>query len=227
MENTRLSSLTQDSEFGKKLAFAALSLLLIVTSPLAMGLISSDLEEQTKGLKKGDPPEGLPSIDRPAQLLGEGIGPTLLLIASILIFSVPTGVFLFSFVNVSVYFRAAEDAIRMSFFSLIPIILIGLAALALQMLAGLMLPVALAEYARGKDLRPALSPVNNALRVVEYGAQYWLKAAGVPIALLGLVLLSMIQLPFKLNIIIPFFLAAWAVLSLILGGRYAVSQLEG
>lgn len=227
MDQTQLSSLTKDSEFGKKLVFGTLSLLLVVPSPLAMGLVSSDLESQVKGLKNGTPPEKLPGIDRPAQLLGDGIGPTCLLIASLLLFTVPTIGFVLSFTNIAIYFRASEDAIRMSFFSLIPILLICLVALALQMLVGLMLPVALAEYARGKDLRPALSPWDNALRAFEFGPNYWKRAIGVPVAFFGLVMLMMMPLPYGLSYLVQFLLTAWAFLALVLGGRYAVGQLEG
>ncbi len=226
MERASWSALSRDESIWKKIAFGGVSLCLLLPTPLALGLLQKDLEAQAAALNTGTTSDGLPEVDNPGGLVAEGVGPTLLYIGSLMLFTVPTIAFLFSSFNVMIWLRADEDSgVRLGLFSILLMLLLGLGALLLQFLTASMLPVALAQYARGKDLKPALSPIDNASRVIEFGAAYWLKTSGFVIALLGVLILNMVQIPFYASLAVTFVLFCIAFVSLILASRHALVEL--
>lgn len=196
MDRSRWSAIAGDPEFWRKATLGGASLMFLLPTPIALGLVNTDLEAEAQRLQaKAPPPKSgfLPPANDLLKLFGSGFGPTIVYVGALLMYAIstiPLGLAYFQLY--AVFGRTSQLAdelgtkmdISMPVTQVILYVVIALVGLGLQGLVAATLPVALAQYARGRDPRPALAVGPNVLTVVEMGADYWLKAAGVALAML-------------------------------------------
>lgn len=237
-DRTSWTELAKDPEIGKKLLLGATSLVFLLPTPIALGLLNTDLEKEAQRRQAKQPPlenGHLPKMDDLGGLLSSGFGPTMVYAGALLLFAIATIPFGLSYFNLYAIFRPANELVpelRMEtstpYGSVIVFALIALVGLLLQAIVATSLPIALAQYARGKDIRPALDVIANASTVVELGASYWFKASGT---FLGLLVMTFVFITggFGLNMVLSTLLCvavcALAFASLILSSRQALEHL--
>lgn len=239
MKRATWAAISKDSEIWKKISVGALSLTLLITTPVALGIINNDLENEARRrrAKSQDPPQDeLPPANDLIKLAVDGLSPSFVFLGALCLFflaSIPVGL---SYFNLYVFFRPVNEVVpemhqevHISWISLILFTIIGLAGFLAQCLSTLSLPVALAHYARGTDIRPALAVVPNILTVTEMGLDYWKKAAGVTLGILGVTLVfvtSGLGLDWYLSFPLSFLLSAIGFVSLVLASRHALEFLS-
>jgi hypothetical protein len=226
MDRSSWSALSKDPELWKKIALGAGSLLLFIPIPVAMGIVNLDLENEVQRKASKEPPGdgALPSVDDLAKVVMSGIGPSMLFLAAAVLFAIPAIPTGLALLQMYAFLRPGSE-LSIPFMSLLVSLVIGLVGLAGQVLAAASFPVALAQYARGKDLRPALAVLPNAVTVVEMGMPYWIKVSGVVFGMLSMTVLSIIGLVWYLNL--PVCLAIFAIffVSLTLSSRFALAHI--
>ncbi len=239
MNRATWAAISRDSEIWKKIGIGAVSLALVLTTPLALGIVSNDLEAEAQRLrtKSGDPAKNeLPATDDLGKLAVDGIGPSMVFFGALCLFllaSIPVGL---TYFNLYVFFRPANEVIpemhqevQVSIVSVVRFGLIGLVGFLAQCMAAATLPVALAQSARGKDLMPALAVMSNAVTVTEMGVDYWKKAAGVAIGLLGMTSIFVtgaFGMPWYLSTPVCLLVSAIGFVGLILSSRHALAFLH-
>ena len=236
MDRTTWSAISKDPEVFKKVGICAASMMLLLPTPIALGLINTDLETEAQRLQAKEPREAtelsLPGVDDLLKLLTAGLGPSILYALSIVLFAIPSIGVLLSQAQLYIYFRPPNQLmpelhaeVKVSLGSVIIFAIIGLVSLALQTMATALLPVALAQYSRGKDLIPALDVMRNVATVMDMGVEYWKRASGMILAALGMFVATFVGLPWYVNLPVSFALSAVAFVSLVLSSRYALEHL--
>lgn len=240
MRGDSWAAIAEDPNIWKKIAQGALSFSFIFTTPLGLGMVNTDLEaeEERRRNQVGTPNlTFLSSTNDWGKILGSGVGPSFAYLSILAIYamvSIPVGL---SYFQVTNYFRPPNPLMpelhvdaKVSFTSLLIFILIGLAGMIIQAIVSATLPVALAQYARGQNIQAALSPLGNALTVLNMGSSYWIKASGVALGLF-LYVAYMLTSGFNLGAIpstlLWFFINAGLFVSLILSSRMALDYLVG
>lgn len=239
MNRATWAAISKDPEIWKKIGIGATSLALMLTTPIALGIVANDLEAEAhrRRNKPGSPaPDELPSTNEIGKLAVDGISPSFVFLGALCLFllaSIPVGLTYFQFY---VYFRPANAAIpelqsevHVSLVSMLIFGIIGLLGIAGQCMAAASLPVALAQSSRGKDLRPALSVISNAVTVIEMGADYWKKAAGVAIGLMGMTAIFItggFGMPWWASTPLCLILGAAGFVGLVLSSRHALDFLS-
>lgn len=239
MNRATWAAISRDSEIWKKIGIGAVSLALVLTTPIALGIVSNDLdaEAQRHRTKSSDPPTNeLPKTDELGKLAVDGIAPSMVFFGALCLFllaSIPVGL---TYFNLYVFFRPANEIVpemhqevHVSIVSVILFALIGLVGFLAQCLAAASLPVALAQSARGKDIRPALAIIPNAVTVTEMGFDYWKKAAGVAFGLLGMTSIFVtgaFGMPWYLSTPVCLLICAIGFVSLVLASRHALEFLN-
>jgi hypothetical protein len=226
MDRSSWSAISKDPEIWKKIAIGAGSLLFFIPTPLALGMVNLDLEGEAQRLSAKEPPSGdsrLPSVDDLSKLLMSGIGPTMLFVAACVLFAIPAVPTGLAVLQMYAFLRPGSE-LSLPIMSLLVSLIIGCLGLAGQVLAASSFPVALAQYARGKDLRPALAVLPNAITVVEMGMTYWLKVSGVVFGMLSMTVLFIVGLPWYLNFPVCFAIFAIFFVSLALSARFALAH---
>ncbi len=234
MNRATWAAISRDSEIWKKIGIGAVSLALILSAPIAMGIVSNDLEaeEHRRRTKSPNPPTNeLPETDQLGKLAVDGITPSMVFFGALCLFllaSIPVGL---TYFNLYVFFRPANEVIpemqqevQVSTVSVILFAIIGLVGFLAQCLAAASLPVALAQSARGKDIRPALAIIPNAITVTEMGFDYWKKAAGVAFGLLGMTSIFVtgaFGMPWYLSTPVCLLISAIGFVGLVLASRHA------
>lgn len=238
MDRASWSAISRDSEIWKKVVMGATSLALIFSCPVALGLVNSDLEDEARRIHEKRPPEAenpLPRADDLGKLAMDGIGPAMLFCAALMMFAIATIPAGLSYFQLYAMFRPENELVPEMHQKLsVPItsvllwvLILGLGLVA-QFIVAASFPVAMAQYARGKDPRPALAVVPNALTVMEMGFGYWLKVSGVAV---GLMMMTSIFITggfgvgFVLSTIIWFLVAAAMFVSLVLSSRMALAHI--
>jgi hypothetical protein len=194
MQRASWKEIFEDPEVWKKLAIGTGCLMFMLPTPFALGIVNSDLEAEAQRRQAKEPPpknRWLPAVDDLAKLLSSGIGPCLVYLSVMFMFAIATIPVGLSYFQLFTYFRPKNELVpemqaevSISIMSVLIFIIIGAVGLMIQSVIAASFPVALAQYARGKDLRPALAPLTNAITVVEMGMEYWLKSAGVAVGML-------------------------------------------
>lgn len=239
MNRATWAAISKDSEIWKKISVGALSLAFILTTPLALGIVSNDLENEARRrqAKSPDPAKDeLPPADDLVKLAVDGISPSFVFFGALCLFllaSIPVGL---SYFNLYIFFRPVNEVvpemqqeIQTSWISVILFVIIGFAGFLAQCLSTLSLPVALAHYARGKDIRPALAVMPNIVTVTEMGMDYWKKGAGVTFGVLGMTLIFVttgFDLEWYFSFPLSFLICAVGFVSLVLACRHALAFLS-
>jgi hypothetical protein len=237
MDRSSWAAISKDSEIWKKIGVGTASLAFILTAPLALGLINTDLETEARRIHEKQAPgndHSLPSADNLARYAMDGIGPAMLFAAALMMFAIatiPVGLAAF---QLYAFFRPPNELapelhqkLAVPITSLILYFLIGAAGMAVQAVIAASFPVSLAQYARGKDLRPALAVLPNAMTVLEMGFQYWLKAAGVAIGLMAMTVIFItggFGFGFIVSTLVWLVISATMFVSLVLSSRFALSH---
>ncbi len=226
MDRSSWSVISKDGGIWKKIAWGTGSLFLLLSTPIAMGIVSLDLEEEHRRLGMKEPPGPLPPVDDLGKVFSSGIGPSLILLGAGFLFAVPTAVAMFPAFQWLAFFHSRSE-VSPPIMSLVINSVIGLFCLAGQVLASASLPVALAQYSRGRDLRPALAVLPNISSVLEMGSPYWAKVAGVSIGCIAMLALQFIGLEWYINVPITLGICAMFFVSLVLSSRHAFGYLVG
>lgn len=196
MDRASWSAISKDPEIWKKIGMGTMSLAFILTAPLALGIINADLEGETKRIHDKQPPgedTELPKVDDIAKLVMDGIGPAMLFCGALFLFAmatIPVGLAGF---QLFALFRPANELVpemhqklSLPITSVILYFIILAVGMVAQAIVAASFPVAMAQYARGKNPLPALAVGPNAMTVVEMGFGYWLKAAGTAVGLMAM-----------------------------------------
>jgi len=146
--------------------------------------------------------------------------------------TIPLGL---SYFQLYAHFRPVNELVpemhtqlAIPFTSVLLYFIIAAAGLALQAMVAMSLPVALAQYARGKDLRPALAVIPNALTVIEMGMSYWFKALGGALGLLVMTLVFItggFGLHWILSTLLCLVVCSLAFVSLVISARFALGHI--
>lgn len=238
MSRSDWSAISRDSEIWKKIAIGGACLTTILPAPIALGIVNSDLEAEAKRLsarKGGVGEDALPAVNDIPKLLGNGIGPSMLCAGALLMFAMATIPLGLSYFQLYAFFRPVNELVpelhaevSVPFTSVILYFIIGFLGMVAQAIVASSFPVAMAQYSRGRDIMPALSPVGNAMTVVEMGAEYWVKSLGTAV---GMLLMTIIFITggFGLNwffsTLLCFAVCSWAFVSLALSSRYALAHI--
>ncbi len=238
MGRTDWATVSKDPEIWKKIAIGGACLTTILPAPIALGMINSDLEAEVarRSGKKSDPPqEYLTGVDDFGKLITSGLGPAMLCAAALLMFAIATIPLGLSYFQLYAFFRPVNELVpelqakvAVPITSVLLYFVIGGLGLAAQAVIAACFPIALAQYARGLDLVPALSPINNAMLVVEMGMGFWSRALGTAA---GMLLMTIIFITggFGLNwffsTLLCFAVCCWAFVSLALSSRYALEHI--
>lgn len=238
MDRANWSAISKDSEIWKKLTMGATSLAFILTCPLALGIVNTDLEEEARRIHEKQPPSSdnfLPKVDDATKLVMDGIGPAMLFCAALMMFAIATIPVGLSYFQLYALFRPANELVPEMHQELaVPItsvllwILILAVGVILQFVVAASFPVAMAQYARGKDPRPALAVVPNALTVLEMGFGYWLKVAGVAVGLMAMTMIFItggFGFGFVISTLVWFAISAGMFVSLVLSSRMALGHI--
>ena len=239
MNRATWAAISKDPEIWKKIGIGATSLALMLTTPIALGIVANDLEAEAhrRRTKPGTPaPNELPSTSEIGKLAVDGISPSLVFLGALCLFllaSIPVGLTYFNFY---VFFRPTntvvpelQSEVHVSLVSILLFGIIGIVGVAAQCMTAASLPVALAQSARGKDLRPALSVIANAVTVIEMGADYWKKAVGVAIGLMGMTavfITGSFGMPWWASTPLCLILSAVGFVGLVLSSRHALDFLS-
>lgn len=216
------STISGDSEFWKKVGIASACLNFVVTAPLTMGLIVEDLEAEYERMKNNEKEGSLKGFDDPSGLFSSGVGGCLLFFATILIYGLPTILTLFAYFQIYTMFHSEIMEFKLVSFLLNMIFL--LTGLFFQFVVAASFPVSLAQYSRGKDLRPALSPFDNGMTVLQMGADYWKKASGLAGGLIVMTAVVFQGVPFLVSLVLFLVLMGGAFVSTVLASRHALAE---
>ena len=140
-----------------------------------------------------------------------------------MLFCVPTVVLLMSAGHIYASFVSEHG---MAFMSVMITGIFGFIALMLQFVAAILFPISMAQYSRGMNLKPAMSPMSNFGYVVEMGAPYWMKATGFWFFLTGNIVVYILGPALYVNLPIQVVLAVLGYSSLVVSSRYALDQLQ-
>jgi len=217
------SEISSDSDIWKKLVLGGICLLTVLPIPVALGAILEDLETEGDNIKNDKPPEKFPEMDNLAVLLGKGLAPAMILFLACMLFCVPTVVLMMTGFQIYASFTGEHG---IAFMSVIVSGVFGLLALAVQFASAVLFPVSMAQYARGMNLKPAISPLANLGYVSEMGAEYWMKAAGFWFFLAGNILVYIQGPVWYVNVPLQIILAVGGYASLIVSSRFALNQLQ-
>ena len=201
----------------------AVCLLTVLPIPLALGALHTDLEEEYERIKSESPPSEFTDEDHPATLFGRGLAPMFIFFLAMMLYCVPTVVVLMSSAQTYAWLKSEHG---MNVLSFVVTCLFGLVALAVQFFCTALFPVALAQYARGMSLKPAVEPMANLGYVFSLGAPFWLKVSGYWIFLLGSMLLFIEGINFWIDLPLRFLLCLLGYASLIVSSRYALNELQ-
>jgi hypothetical protein len=237
MDRSSWSAISKDPDIWKKIGVGAGSLAFILTSPIALGIVNSDLEAEVQRRQDKEPAgaeTALPPVDDLLKLLTSGIGPAMLFVGALMMFAIATIPVGLSYFQLYALFRPANELVpelhqklSIPITSVLLYFIIGGLGLAAQAMVAASLPVALAQYARGKDLRPALAVVPNALTVMEMGMPYWLKAAGTALGMMAMTIIFItggFGFGFLASTLAWVFVAAALFISLVLASRFALEH---
>lgn len=223
MERGSWSEIAVDAEIWKKLAIGTGCFMTLLPLPFLFGTIHQDLEAENRRIDSKEAPGELPGLDDPLGALGNGIIPCVIFFLVLMLLTAPTVVVLVSAGKTYAFFKSE---IGLGVFSTLLAAIFGLLALAVQFVIAAMFPIALAQYARGLNLKPAVDPMANFGFVMQMGGVYWHKVSGLWLFLAGSMLLFV--LGWSNYISMPLFigLAGLGCASLIVSSRYALSQLK-
>ena len=217
------SEISTDSEIWKKLAIGGTCLLLVLPAPLAFGAVFQDLETELGKLKEEVPPGEFTDMDNIAGLFGKGIAPSIICFLSLMLVGLPSIVILLSLGHLYAWFASEHG---MSTMSLLLTSGLGLVALIVQFLFALIFPVALAQYARGVNIKQAMHPMAGLGIVFELGAPFWNKAAGYWLFLVSTMGITVFEFNFFVDLLIRLCLAFLGFASLVVASRYAAGQIQ-
>lgn len=223
MERGSWSDFSGDSEIWKKIAIGATSALLLVPIPLALGAVTADLEAELERIKAQSPPGKFIAMNDLLGLLGKGVIPSCILFLVLLAFAAPSVV-----VGLSLFqnYGWLRDEGGVSIFSFLLSNLFALLAIGVQFFITITFPIALAQYARGMNLKPAVDPLANFGFAMEMGAKYWFKAAGFWLMLCANVVFFVVGLRFVYYLPLAFVTSFLGFASLVVASRYALGQLQ-
>lgn len=238
MERSRWSAISGDPEIWKKITLGGACLMLLLPTPIALGIVNTDLEAQAQQLQDKTPAKStfLPPADELFKLFGSGFGPSLVYLGALLMYAIGTIPLGLSYFQLYAVFdkgsQLAEELgtkmeVSMPVTQILLFVLIALLGLALQAVIAASLPVALAQYARGKDPRPALAVIPNAMTVLEMGGSYWLKASGVAFAMLFMTIVFItggFNLHWILSTALCLVVCAFGFVALVLSSRHALEH---
>lgn len=217
------SEISKDSEIWKKIVMGGVCMLTALPAPIALGAVADDLEAESKRIREGEPAGEFTDVDDLVGLLGRGLAPTFVFVLALMIFCVPTVVLLMSAGHIYASFVSEHG---MAYMSVFITGVFGFVALVLQFLSAIIFPVSLAQYARGMNIKPAINPLNNIGYVVTMGAEYWIKAAGFWLFLMGSIIVYILGPAFYVNVPIQIALAVLGYVSLIVSSRFALNELQ-
>lgn len=223
MERGTWSEIGKDSNIWKKLAFGAICLLTLLPIPVALGAVSTDLENELERVKNGTPSGPFPDVDRPTYFLGRGLAPAFIFLLALMAFCLPTVVVLMSSFQTYGWLKNENGV---AILSLLTTCLFGLLALVVQFFVTALFPVALAQYARGLNIKPAIDPMANFGFIFEMGMPYWVKASGWYLFHLGYIVVYILGPAWWINLPLQLLFAGVGYASLIVSSRYAASQLQ-
>ena len=223
MERSSWSQISADQDVWRKVAIGAACFLTILPIPIALGAIFSDLEEEKKKLKAEEPPGQMNDFHELGALFGRGLAPTFVFVLALMLFCLPSVVVLMS--SFQAYgWIVSEHGLNVLSFVVTGVF--GLIALAAQFLVALIFPIALAQYSRGMNIKPALDPMANLGYAFEMGAPFWFKATGYWLFLLGSMILTLLGINFWVDLLIRFVLAGLGFISLYISSKYALNELQ-
>lgn len=239
MKHATWKAISSDPEIWKKLSLGIICQSLILSIPISLGIINRDLEAKNqRSASEQDPNDSNPhppSLDSILDILQSGIGPSLVLIAILAIFSIvsiPSGLSFFQF---KAYFHTVDpllpelhNEVQMSLVTKLILALTAALGLICQLITAATLPIAMAQYSRDIDLGPAVSPLNNVYTVASLGAAYWKSVSGVAVGILAL-FAYLVSSGFGLakfpSIIVWFLINTAIFISLMLSSRMALDYL--
>lgn len=216
------STISGDSEFWKKVGIASVCLNFVITAPLTLGLVVEDLEAEFERMKNNEKETSLKGFDDPSSLFSSGIGGLLLLFATLLIYGLPTILTLFAYFQIYTMFHSEIMEFKLVSF-LLNMVFLGI-GLFFQFVVIASYPVSLAQYARGKDLRPALSPFDNGMTVLQMGMAYWKKALGLAGGFIVMTAVVFQGVPFIVSLVLYLLLMGAAFISTVLASRHALAE---
>ena len=222
MDRASWGIVSKDEDVIKKLVIGGLSLILFLPTPLALGFVTTDLENEVKRAKEGFPPGKFPEWDDIMKLVASGLGPSLIYGIVMMLLLVPMIVVLMSVGQSYAWLFGKFDVNWMSFLTTA---LFGLLAAAAQVVIAGTLPIALAKYAQGQEIRACMSMLNNFALVFEMGGNYIKKASGLCFGSFAMILLYGLDVHWLLYGPLQAVVAIWAFQSLLLGGRHALQHL--
>ncbi|MFA5503953.1 MAG: DUF4013 domain-containing protein [Vulcanimicrobiota bacterium] len=217
------SEISSDSDVWKKIVLGGICLLTVLPIPVALGGILEDLEAESANIKSDSPPGKFPEMDNFGVLLGKGLAPAVMFFVALMLFCLPTVVLMMTGFQIFASFRGEHGIAIMS---VLVSAIFGLVALSLQFITAAMFPVAMAQYGRGMNLQPAMSPLANFSYVMEMGAAYWKKAAGFWFFLFGNIIVYIHGPIWYVNVPIQVALAVLGFTSLVIAARFALNQLQ-
>ena len=223
MERGSWSELSGDKEIWKKLAIGAVGILCVVSLPLVFGVLNTDLEAESARIKGKEPAGKFPAFEDFGTMFGRGLGPAFIFFLAMMAFCLPTVVILMSAFQTFAWLKS-ENSINIISFCLTGIF--GLAAVAGQFVMALIFPIALAQYARGLNIKQALDPLANMGTVMEMGAPYWTKAWGYWAFLAGNIVIWIADVNFFADLALRIVVTMLGFASLIVSSRYALNQLQ-
>lgn len=223
MERGSWSEFAADSEIWQKVAIGAACLLTVLPLPFLFGSIHRDLENEEKKIDAGDKPGAFPGFNDPLGLLGAGLVPCIIFILLLMLLTAPTVVVLVSSGKTYAYFKSE---IGLGLFSTVLAAIFGLLAVCVQFLITAMLPIGLAQNARGLTFKTVIDPLANFGYVMQMGNTFWHKAGGMWFFVAGSMLLFVMGWPNYIDLPVRFVLSAIGCTSLMTSSRYALSQLK-
>lgn len=223
MERGSWSEVSGDKDIWKKLFLGAASVLCVLSLPLALGVLNTDLEAESARLKSKEPAGKFSDFSDLGTMFGRGLGPTFIFFLAMMAFCVPTVVVLMSAFQTYGWLKS-ENGINIISFTLTS--MFGLAALAAQFGTAVLFPVAIAQYARGLNIKQALDPMSNFGFALELGATYWFKASGYWLFLASNLALWIIDANFFTDLIARLLFTMLGFASLIVSSRYALSHVS-
>jgi Protein of unknown function (DUF4013) len=223
MERGSWREISKDPEIWKKLALGSVYFLTVLPIPIALGALNTDLEDELKNIKGDKPPGKLADLDDFLTSFGRGLAPVFIFFLAMMLYCVPTIVVLMSSAQTYAWLKSEHG---MNYLSFCVTSLFGLLALVVQFLCTAIFPVALAQYARGMNIKPAVDPMANLGYVFSMGAPYWAKVSGYWIFLLGSMVLFIQGINFWVDLPIRFLLSGLGFASLVVSSRYALGQLQ-
>ena len=223
MQRGSWSEISGDQEIWKKLATISGCFLLVLTAPISLGALYQDLTDENQRIKDKEPPGKLVELDNIPGLFGKGIVPTVIFFLAMMLYCVPTVVVLMSSAQTYAWLKSEHG---INYLSFLVTAAFGLLALLVQFLCAILLPIALAQYARGTSLRIAVDPLANFGNAMSMGVPFWIKASGYWAFLLANIILFIQGPAFWVDLPIRVALCVLGFASLVVSSRYALNQLH-